>query len=381
MGLTIASTFLCFMAHILRRFGFHGKCNYRVTICNCEFSITRGIITEMTAPNKEIHVMKTFVRTLVSVLFVASGASAAAAEAEAQSDDKPAATISGKTFRAQRSIDKRAEEIAPSMFPIPPNWKTFLTRENALPKSNGHVQGMCVTHDAMYMTLHTGVYKFDWKGHLLKTVPADRHTGDICHWKGRLYTAVCLPGIQPDGLRGRIDVFDEELNLVKQAKFKLPADGITCLGGVLYVGLGPVQDPKAPFRGNWFGKFDAETLEPLCEPFVVDHGYDVCAGVQNIATDGEKLYINFYTPEEGTPCFFVFDLDFKVLGSHVFGWRHGFDLVGGAKDGAVRFVWLETVGWMSSEAYPQALVNYAELKDGRIGDISQHIIFRKENPR
>ena len=27
-------------------------------------------------------------------------------------------------------------------------------------------------------------------------------------------------------------------------------------------------------------------LAPLCEPFRLDHGYDCCAGVQNMTTDG-----------------------------------------------------------------------------------------------
>ena len=270
--------------------------------------------------------------------------------------------------------------------PVPPSWVTFLTRPYTLQPCNGHVQGMCVTSNAMYMTLHTGVYKFDWKGNLVKMAAAEKHTGDICWWKGRLYTANCLPDDQAGDLRGRIDVYDEDLNLVKQRKFARTADGIACVDGTLYVGLGPVNDPAKPFRGNYFGKFDAETLEPLCEPFIVDHGHDVCAGVQDIATDGERLYVNFYTPEEDTPCFFVFDLDFNVLGAHVFGWRNGHDVVGGGKNGAVRFVWVETVGWMGqkrdgSTPPPQALVNYAELKDGKMSDISQHVIFRKPKER
>ena len=266
-------------------------------------------------------------------------------------------------------------------FPMPSSWKPFLTREGALPKRNGHVQGMCVSSEAMYLALHTGIYKFDWAGNLATNVPCDKHTGDLCFWKGRVYSAVALPGAGKDGLRGRIDVFDENLRLLKQSHFKMPADGITCLDGVLYVGLGPNRNPKTPFLGSWFGTFDAETLKPLREPFLVDPGYDVCSGVQNMATDGTFIYVGFYTPREGAPCFSVFDKDMKPLQSHVFGWRHGFDVIGGGRDGAVRFVWLETIGWMDREAFPQALVNYAELKDGKISDISYHIIFRKPKPR
>ena len=271
--------------------------------------------------------------------------------------------------------------------PVPPNWEPILTRPGALAKGSGHLQGMCVTSNAIYGTLHDGLYKFDWYGRMIMRVRADKHTGDICFWNGKLYTAVCGKQETP-GHRGRIDVWDENLKLIKSSSFARSADGITCLDGVLYVGLGPARDPAKPFRGNYFGKFDAETLQPLCEPFLVDHGYDASAGVQNIATDGEKLYINFYTPEEDYPCFFVFDKDFKVLQSHVFGWRHGVDLVGGGEPGAVRLIYALTINcWSQASkqkldpAPSQNLFRYVELKDGKIHDITRYIKFRNEKKR
>jgi len=271
--------------------------------------------------------------------------------------------------------------------PVPPNWEPIITRPGALAKGSGHVQGFCVTSNAIYATLHDGIYKFDWYGRLLMHVAAEKHTGDICFWSGRLYTAVCIP-VRDIPERGRIDVWDENLKRIDSTRFQRSADGIACLDGVLYVGLGPVADPQKPYRGNWFGKFDAQTLKPLCEPFVVDHGYDVCAGVQNIATDGERLYVNFYTPEEDYPCFFVFDRDFNVLGAHVFGWRHGLDVVGGAEPGAMRFIYGLTLNCWSKAAkqhvdpaLSQNLFRYAELKDGAIADVTRYIKFEKEKRR
>ena len=273
--------------------------------------------------------------------------------------------------------------------PVPPNWDPFLTRSGALQFRHGHTQGMCVTSNSVYLTLHKGIYKFDWYGRLRARVEAPPHQGDICWWNGRLYTSMCVPDDVP--MRGRIYVYDESLSLLKIKEFKLPADGITCLDGVLIVGLGPVRDRALcpnPLRGNWIGKFDAETLEPIGEPFVLDHGYDVCAGIQNLATDGEKIYMSVYTPEEDYPCFFVMDRDLKVLSAHVFGWRHGFDLVGGGKDGATRFVHATTINWMGPSQHlkpdpspPQALVRYAELKDGEIRDLTHWISFNKEKER
>ena len=132
--------------------------------------------------------------------------------------------------------------------PIPPNWEPVLTRPGALAKGSGHVQGFCVTSNAIYATLHDGLYKFDWYGHLLMHVSADKHQGDICYWNGKLYTAVCIPKDVPK--RGRIDVWDENLKKIGTTEFVRSADGITCMDGVLYVGLGPARIPDKPFRGN-----------------------------------------------------------------------------------------------------------------------------------
>jgi hypothetical protein len=265
-----------------------------------------------------------------------------------------------------------------------PSWDPRLTQAGAVKEFVdktwcGHVQGMCANSNALYFAYHTQIVKTDWYGHLIKRVEVKRHTGDICLWKGRLYTALCHADTGKG--RGSIQVFDEDLNFVKEASFARPADGITCLDGVLYVGLGPAGTKAEPYRGNWYGKFDAETLKPLCEPFRLDHGYDCHAGVQNLTTDGKYIYANYYCPDEtaDTPCFIVFDRDMKVKGAHLFGWRQGMDVVPGGKDGAVRFIYCTTINWYGTKhhAAVQALVQFAELKNGRIRDISRHCIFDK----
>ena len=283
------------------------------------------------------------------------------------------------------ALAARAANPAP---PTPPSWGPILTRPGGLPLIKGHLQGFCVTSNAIYGTLQDGLYKYDWYGRLLKKAPASRHQGDICYWNGKLYTAVCSPTSNPRF--GRIDVWNEELEKVNSTQFANRADGIACIDGVLYVGLGSASIPGKPDRGTYFGKFDAETLKPLCKPFMVDHGYKVFAGVQNIATDGKLLYMSFYTPNEDDPCFFVFDTDFKLLGAHVFGWRHGLDVVGGGEPGAVRFIYALTLNcwWRTvatrlplDPAPSQLLFRYGELKDGKITDITQYISFRKEKKR
>ena len=247
-------------------------------------------------------------------------------------------------------------------FPVPPGKLTaIITRAGDLPQKQGHVQGICVGSNAVYMTILKGIHKFDWKGHLVKSVDCKPHVGDICLWNGRLYTANCAGN-------NTIAVYDEDLNFIRSAPTERGADGIACIDGTLYVGLGPVRDPARPYRGNWFCKYDAETLKPLCKPFAVDHGSGTWLGVQNIATDGRDLYVGLYTPTEDEPNFIRFDRDFKVKGAWRLGVGQGIDVIGGAPGGAVRFVH----AWTVFGDVPQAILRFAELKGNALSDLTKY---------
>ena len=164
------------------------------------------------------------------------------------------------------------------------------------------------------------------------------------------------------------------------------ADGITCLDGVIILAMG-MKDWNGSDQGhsNYYGKFDAETLESIGEPFVVDHGEQSSCGAQNITTDGKYIYSCYYTSDETakTPNFVVYDKDFKVVGKYLFGWTHGVDVIPGGQDGAVRFAWCTTLNWQwkHQKANPpipvHALVQFAELKDGKIENISRVNNFKK----
>lgn len=282
-----------------------------------------------------------------------------------------------------------------------PHWEPIVTAPQALTDERGHIQGMCVAKDALFLTMAGGISKMDWRGRLLRKIPQSAkkvHTGDVCWWKERLYAAICCFPQGPffgknektgQPLRGCLQVYDGELNLVKSRPIDRPPDGIVCIDGVLYVGLGSsFYDKRRPYRGTYFGKFDAETLEPLCEPFVVDNGYDAWAGVQNLATDGEFIYANFYVPDEtaGTPNFIKYDRDFKVKGAWQFGYGQGFDFVPGGCEGTRRFLCCETVDWLDWSAPPsasgkQGYLHFAELKDGKFADISVRNGFRVQKER
>ena len=127
-----------------------------------------------------------------------------------------------------------------------PSWCPIVTQEGAVKEWTGktwcgHVQGMCATSNALYFAFHNQIVKTDWNGRLLKRAEnLIKHQGDICWWKGHLYTIVC----HLSGPEGRIQVFDEDLNFVKERIFTRPkgagGDGITALDGVIYI----VRDNK-----------------------------------------------------------------------------------------------------------------------------------------
>ena len=271
-----------------------------------------------------------------------------------------------------------------------PHWDPFLSQPGALGARHGHIQGFCVSKEFIYVTQDGSFTKLDWRGRAVKRAnqPGRRvHVGDVCLWKGRLYAAICVypgdvgfernPGTDRP-MPGCIQVMDTDFNVLKTVPICRPPDGIVCIDGVIYIGMGQAR-LKGTWRGNWYGKFDAETLEPICEPFMIDHGYEATWGVQNMTTDGECLYVNYYTPVEGagTPNFIKYDRDFKVLDATVLGHGQGVSFVPGGKDGARRFLSCVTInGTFNAEDVGlevQGLFTFHEWRGGRdVRDISHY---------
>ena len=157
---------------------------------------------------------------------------------------------------------------------VPGNWEVRVTEQGAVKEWTGktwcgHIQGMCATSNALYFAFHNQIVKTDWYGRLIKRAEnLVKHQGDICRWNGHLYTIVChvkpVPGF--GGAAGSIQMFDEDLNLVKERTFLRPkgagGDGIACLDGVLYIGLSTValhvlQEP------SFFGTKSTGTAQGL----------------------------------------------------------------------------------------------------------------------
>ena len=165
-----------------------------------------------------------------------------------------------------------------------PNWSTVVSAPGAVREFigrtwSGHVQGTCVSSNAIYFSFHNQIVKTDWYGRLTRWVPVDIHGGDICYLDGKVYTGVWRkPKEKGEKWCAAIYMYDADtlkLLNVRKVPWDSGADGITALDGVVYLAMGArgKYDPvKKCGRQNWYCKFKAVTLEQIGEPFFVDHG-------------------------------------------------------------------------------------------------------------
>ena len=276
-----------------------------------------------------------------------------------------------------------------------PSWDLRLSESGAVEEWIGttwcgHAQGMCVTSNALFFAFRNQIVKTDWYGRYLGRVEVGRYCGDICAWNGLIYAGIWLkPRSAEERWCARICAYDAtSLQLVKARA--IPWDrgvhGIVSLGGTIYLGMGrSVADPSG--CTNWYGRFSADTLDPIGAPFEVNHGVCSTGGAQTLATDGTRIYASYYPPDAtaDTPCLIVFDAAFNVMGRHHLNWQQGFDVVPGGTDGAVRFIHCTTANWTAFAERPlkrvQTAVQFAELKEGVFKDITRHCKFSTPLPR
>ena len=249
----------------------------------------------------------------------------------------------------------------------------------AFDASFGHIQGACCSEDAIYLSQMKCLYKFDWSGKLLKKKSVISHTGDICFWQGEIYTAVAVYGGTNRG-KGMIQVFDQELNLVRETLLDRSTDGITILDGVLYIGMGSNHVPsREAHRENWAGRFDPKTLKPLGERQIIDFGYVTHYGIQDISNDGKHVLCAFYSAKKGQPNFVAFDKDWKVVRADcTYYASNGFDRLPARFGGdQPRFFRVKTHRAPTDKANPKArrplsvTIDFFEWKDGKPVDITQ----------
>ena len=65
----------------------------------------------------------------------------------------------------------------------------YTSREDFV-KAVGHIQGGCVSKDAIYLSHMKGIFKFDHKGKLIKHASTVSHTGDLCYYDGKIYATI-----------------------------------------------------------------------------------------------------------------------------------------------------------------------------------------------
>ena len=209
----------------------------------------------------------------------------------------------------------------------------------------GHIQGACCSEKAIYLSHQLGICKIGWDGKLIRSVEAPAHLGDTASADGKIYGAFVIRSktMRKNGKKGLVRVWDEDLNLLREAWFDEALDGITVIGDTVYVGV-----------DRWgHDKHDGCCIKRLTTDLAdlgnvdLDLGYQIHFGVQTMATDGKDLFLGCYggtsrvskdlktvtkvklACSEGfdlvpksiskcdTPVFFVV----KALGGNMQGWR------------------------------------------------------------
>ena len=233
--------------------------------------------------------------------------------------------------------------------------------------ASGHIQGICVSDEALYFSHQKGIFKVDWSGKVIKHVNTENHTGDICYYNGRVYSAIACYDPKLQG-RGAIQEFSSDLEALRRYDLPFPIDGITQMNGFFYFGVGP--NPPQAHRGNRLGKIAADFSGEITF-LKIDHGYDTRFGCQAITSYGDLLFISFYgakTPMESA----VFDKDGKLVKVLKFSASKGFAaLPPRFKSEKPRFLKLVEIHNRRKKESPKVRVYFVEYDSGKMVDITR----------
>lgn len=196
----------------------------------------------------------------------------------------------------------------------------------------GHIQGLCEGDRCYYLSQMTRLFKIDKQGACVKSVPVLSHTGDLCFKDGLLYTSVAVYD-GPEKGKGKVQVFDADLNFIRETTFDRSLDGIAFYNGSLYVGQGSHLETvphkkgeaprsKTPHLENELLVLDPETLAVRAR-HVITHGNRTRYGIQNLTSVGTRLFATFYPGEPGAPDLVVYNADLRPLRRYVAGASNG----------------------------------------------------------
>ena len=265
-----------------------------------------------------------------------------------------------------------------------PKMKPVLTVPHELDVllKSGHIQGACCSEQGVYLSHQLGIDKIGWDGKLIKHVDAPAHLGDSAYADGKIYGAFVLRDKKDrkDGKIGLVRVWDEDLNVLKEAWFDEALDGIAVLGDTVYVGVDRWGNPKHPLCCVKRLSLDLKDLGNTD----VDLGYEIHYGVQTMATDGKDLFFGNYGGTSRVSA------DLKTNEKVSLGCAEGFGLVPKSvtkSDAKVFFVvqamggnmqgWRKDPIWredpMKNPNPPRIRLNFFEYKDGRFVNVTDKL--------
>ena len=197
------------------------------------------------------------------------------------------------------------------------------TVRGELDAARGHMQGMAVSPDAIYVSHMQGIFKLDRNGKLIKHVKAPSHTGDISYSDGKVYSAVAYYDKVRHG-KGCIAVYDEDLKETGRYELDKPWDAITVMGDWVYFGIGP--NPQKAHRVNHIARIKKD-FSGKPEVFDIDYGTSTHFGPQTLCNDGRYIYASFYSATPGGNSLAVFSPDLRVVKAGLIAGSIGMDTV------------------------------------------------------
>ena len=192
---------------------------------------------------------------------------------------------------------------------------------------SGHIQGACCSEKAIYLSHRIGLEKVGWDGKVIKHIDAPAHLGDSAFYKGRVYGVFGFKDGK-EGEKGKICVWDEDLNLIKEAYSDYSLDGAVVLNDTIYTSPDVYGDKPHPKLK--IAMYDLNLkFRGIRE---IDPGYWVHFGTQTMATDGKDIFLGNYgaAADQGNPnryCCSVYTPDLKLVRNLEFGCSEGFGLV------------------------------------------------------
>ena len=156
----------------------------------------------------------------------------------------------------------------------------------------GHIQGACCSEQAIYLSHQLGILKIGWDGKLVKSIEVPAHLGDSAYADGKIYGAFVIRDKtkRKNGKQGLVRVWDEDLNVLREAWFDEALDGIAVIGDTVFVGV-----------DKWgHCKHDGCCIKRLTKDLTdlgnvdLDLGYQIFFGVQTMASDGTDLFLGCY---------------------------------------------------------------------------------------